>query len=462
MNTSDRGRGKRLLLVAVLSGLFIFATAALLMNIFERKQEARVPVLRVVELTDETTDPAIWGRNFPLQYDDYIKTSEMVETTYGGSEAIPNVPDDFDPRDLVTRSKLETVPQLKQIWAGYPFSIDYREERGHAYMLTDQIYTRRQEFGQPGACIHCHASTYVAMKELGGGDLHKGFESLNRMAYDEARSHVEHPVACIDCHDPETMALRVTRPAFMEGLAAARAHEGVESYDVNTMASRHEMRAFVCAQCHVEYHFKGEEKRLTYPWTKGLTVDAAWEYYEEEQFADWTHTQTGAPMLKAQHPEFELWSQGIHARSGVTCADCHMPYKRVGATKISDHHVRSPLLNPNNACGTCHKRSDEDLVARAENIQKRHRHLVEQALDAVVDLINDIRSAKEAGLTGEDLQEALSWQRRATFYVDYVEAENSSGFHAGQEAARIAADSINFSRRGQAAVYQAVRGRAGE
>lgn len=441
-----------LVAVALLSAIVCFGVAYLLTNIFERKLEARVPIVRVVEVTDETTDPAVWGRNFPLQYDDYLRTAEMAKTRFGGSEAMPHEPTEDDPRDIVSRSKLETIPQLKRMWAGYAFARDFREERGHAYMLTDQLYTERQKVGQPGTCIHCHASTYVAMKELGDGDLVAGFEALNKMPYSEAKTHVNHPVACIDCHDPETMALRVTRPAFMEGIAAAKAHEGIENYDVNTMATRHEMRTYVCAQCHVEYYFKGPEKRLTYPWANGLTIDGAYAYYDEVGHNDWIHAETGAPMLKAQHPEFELWSQGIHARSGVTCADCHMPYKRVGGTKVSDHHVRSPLLNVNNACGTCHKYSDAELLARAETIQARHQHLTEMALDALVDLIDDIKAAKEAGATDEELAEARQYQRKASFYVDYVEAENSSGFHADQEAARILADSINFSRLGQQAL----------
>jgi nitrite reductase (cytochrome c-552) len=126
----------------------------------------------------------------------------------------------------------------------------------------------------------------------------------------------------------------------------------VNDYDVNTMATRQEMRGFVCGQCHVEYYFKGPEKRLTYPWAKGLKVDQIYEYYREAGFTDWTHAETGANALKAQHPEFEMWNQGIHARSGVACADCHMPYMREGAMKISDHHVRSPLLNINRASVT--------------------------------------------------------------------------------------------------------------
>jgi nitrite reductase (cytochrome c-552) len=455
VNENEKKTSIRLLLfVAVLSGVVCFGVAYLLTNIFERKQEARTPIIRVVELTDDTSDPAVWGRNYPLQYDDYLKTADMVQTLYGGSEAVPNFKSETDPRDVVSRSKLQTIPQLTRMWAGYAFSRDFREERGHAYMLTDQLYTERQRVGQPGTCVNCHASTYLAMKKLGGGDLLAGFQQLNKMSYTEAKEHVTHAVACIDCHDAETMALRVTRPAFMKGIAAVKALEGVEKYDVNKMATRHEMRTYVCAQCHVEYYVHGEEKRLTYPWQKGLTVDAAYEYYEELGFKDWTHAETGAPMLKAQHPEFELWSQGIHARSGVACADCHMAYKRVGGTKISDHHVRSPLLNVNNACGTCHKYGDAELVARAERIQTRQRHLVKSALDALVDLIDDIKAAKEGDASDEQLADARRLQRKASYYVDYAEAENSSGFHADQESARILADSINFSRLGQRALFK--------
>jgi nitrite reductase (cytochrome c-552) len=226
----------------------------------------------------------------------------------------------------------------------------------------------------------------------------------------------------------------------------------VKDYDVNTMASRQEMRAYVCGQCHVEYYFKGAEKRLVYPWSKGLKVDGILAYYDEEKFKDWTHKDTGAPALKAQHPEFEMWSQGIHARSGVACADCHMPYMRVGAMKISDHHVRSPLLNVNRACQTCHKWSEDELKARVQTIQERTYGLRNHAMDALVALIGDIKGAAAAGRTDADLAAARDFQRKAQFYLDFVEAENSTGFHAPQEAARILGESIDFSRKGQLAV----------
>src|SRR5688572_10583729 len=196
---------------AVLAALLTLGVAALLTTIFERKQEARNPFYRVVTLTDETVDPAVWGRNFPQQYDDYRRTVDQVRTRYGGSEAVPRTPTGADPRSVVAQSRLEEDPRLKAMWAGYAFSKDFREERGHAYMLDDQTFTERQQATQqPGTCMQCHASVYSVYRKLGGGDLVKGFEAMNKMPYAEARKLVEHPVACIDCHDPKTMALRVT------------------------------------------------------------------------------------------------------------------------------------------------------------------------------------------------------------------------------------------------------------
>ena len=441
---------RKLLLTAIVAAVATLAVVALLVNIFERKQEARNPFYRVVDLTDDTVDPAVWGKNFPQQYDGYLRTVDQQRTRYGGSEAVPRTPTDADPRSIVAQSRLEEDPRLKTMWAGYAFAVDFREERGHAYMLDDQTFTERQQVTkQPGTCMNCHASMYVTYKKLGGGDIVKGFEAINQMPYVEARKLVTHPVACIDCHDSQTMALRVTRPAFIEGMRALKASQGVQNYDVNKQASRQEMRAFVCGQCHVEYYFKGPEKRLTYPWAKGIKADEILQYYEENPHKDWTHADSGGDVLKAQHPEFEMWNQGIHAQSGVTCADCHMPYVRVGAQKISDHHVRSPLLNINNACQTCHKWSEDDLRGRVETIQARVYGLRNRAMDAVVALIGDIKDAKAKGSTDAELAGPRKLQRYSQFMLDFVEAENSTGFHAPEEAERLLAESIDYARQGQ-------------
>ena len=445
--------GKSIWLWVGLTALGAAVGAGLLVNIFERKQEAKSPFFRVAELTEDTADPEVWGRNFPQHYADYLLTADQTRTRYGGSEAMSHSPTKGDPRGVLSQSKLEEDPRLKKLWAGYAFSVDFREERGHAYMLVDQKYTERVlNFKQPGTCLNCHASLAVAFRKLGNGDLTAGFEKINQMTYADASKHASHPVSCIDCHNPSTMKLRITRPAFMEGIKVLKASQGVANYDVNSMATPQEMRSYVCGQCHVEYYFKGPEKRLTFPWHKGLKVDNILAYYDEVGHTDFDHKVSGAPVLKAQHPEFEMYNQGIHAKSGVSCADCHMPYKRVGAMKISDHHVQSPMLNVDRACLGCHHFSEQEMKDRVETIQTRFFELRNTAMDALMELIDDTAAARKAGATDAALKTVWAHQRRAQFFLDFAEAENSTGFHAPQESMRILGQSVDSSRKGQVAL----------
>ena len=413
----------RLIAVVVLAAATMAGVAALLLNIAERKREAKTHYLELVKLTEDTIDPVEWGKNFPRQYDGYRRTVDTQRTRHGGSEAF---------------QKLDEDPRWRRIFKGYAFGLDYREERGHAYMLSDQDETRRtKERPQPGTCLHCHAAVMPAYRKLGNGDVLKGFDLLNAMPWKEARQHVTHPISCGDCHDPATMQLRVTRPGFLAGIAAYKASQRVAGYDVNRDATRQEMRTYVCAQCHVEYYFKGPGKTLVYPWAKGVGVEQIEAYYDEVKWKDWDHPDTGAPVLKAQHPEFELWTQGIHARSGVACADCHMPYKREGAIKVSDHHVRSPLLNVAHACQTCHRYSEQEILARAEAIQDRTERLMGLAENALLALIDAVQAAAARRVRPEALADARAFHRKAQWRLDFVAAENSKGFHAPQEAARI-------------------------
>ena len=448
-----------LAITAIVAAAIAIGVTALLVNIIQRKTEARNPFYRVVELNENTTDPVIWGKNFPLQFDGYRRTVDQVRTRFGGSEAVPHTPTQADPRSIVAQSRLEEDPRLKTMWAGYAFSRDFREERGHAHMLIDQTFTERQKVvKQPGTCLHCHASMVTAYRKAGGGDMWKGFEAINRMPYFEARKLVDHPVTCLDCHDPTTLALRVTRPAFIEGMRHLKKDPG---YDPNVSATRQEMRTYVCGQCHVEYYFKGAEKRLTYPWHEGLKGDQILNYYDTQtDHSDWTHAESGAKVLKAQHPEFELYNQGVHARSGVACADCHMPYKREGGLKISEHHVRSPLLSINRSCQGCHRWDESELKARVETIQERHFEMRNTAMDALMALIADIKSAAAGGASPAQLDEARKYQRKAQFLLDFVEAENSTGFHAPQEAARLLVQSVDYSRKGELALRSVAPGAA--
>ena len=285
----------------------------------------------------------------------------------------------------------------------------------------------------------------------------KGFEIVSGMPYSDARNLkddagqplIQHPISCVDCHEPKTMAVRVTRPGFINGIKALKAKEGIADFDPNRDASRQEMRSFVCGQCHVEYYFKGPGKIVTYPWSNGLRVEEIEAYYDAEGFTDWVHAETGAKILKAQHPEFEVWNQGMHARAGVACADCHMPYQRVGALKVSDHWVRSPLLNINRACQTCHAVPEQELHDRVLNIQDRHQALLQRAARATTDMLDAIVAAKKAGVPEAELQTAAALHRKAQWRLDFVAAENSMGFHAPQEMARILGETIDYARQGQ-------------
>jgi nitrite reductase (cytochrome c-552) len=459
----------RYLLTLVVFAAAAYGVMALYQNIMLRKQEALQTSFELTKLTEETVDPKEWGKNFPRQYDSYLRTVDVERTRHGGSEAF---------------QKLDTDPLLKTLFNGYAFGVDYREERGHAYMLSDQDMTERMKVvKQPGACLQCHASVLTAYREAGvkagvpDDEAHrqeaimKGFEEVCAMPYDEARQQVQHPVACIDCHDPETLALRVTRPGFIHGIRAlAKSSDPVphlpsierwrkgprkDEYDPNRDASRQELRSMACGQCHVEYYFKGDRKLLTYPWHNGLKVEQIEKYYDDEGWKDWKHRESGADLLKAQHPEFEMWSQGIHARSGVSCADCHMPYIREGAIKVSDHHVRSPLLNISRACQQCHNYPEGEILARAEAIQDRTSKLLARAEAATVDAIHAISAAAGSGTSEEDLTAARNLHRQAQWRTDFVAAENSSGFHAPQESARILGEAIDLARQSQLAAVKA-------
>lgn len=445
-------------------------------NIARRKMEAESTVLKIATITETTVDPAEWGKNFPRQHDGYIRTASNDRARGKWSEGRP-------PDDGKAESKLVSDPRLKTIFNGYAFAIDYRERRGHAFMLDDQRDTERvKQKPQPGACLNCHASNVVAYREAGlkhgaPGSLEEsltsengrkqlfaGWEHVNPLAYKDATQLVSHPVSCLDCHDPKTMTLRITRPAFMEGIAAlAKSDDPVphfpsielwrkgdrkSDYDANLLASRQEMRSMTCGQCHVEYYFKGDQKRLTFPWIKGLKIEQMESYYNETGWNDWTHKDSGAPVLKAQHPEFELWSQGIHARSGVSCADCHMPYKREGAMKFTDHQVQTPMAHVNQSCQTCHNYTETEIKSRVDQIQNRTRDQLARAETAVVDLIHAIKDAKAAGATDEQLKPARLLQRQAQWRADFINAENSFGFHAPGEALRIIGESIDYARQG--------------
>ena len=413
-----------------------FGLGFLAASIRERRVENLRPTqVMVTPIGEWETDPAVWGRNFPREYATWKLTRENGgRTRYGGSEPYSN---------------LERYPNLKALFAGYGFSVEYNEERGHGYALEDVVAIQRITDKSPATCFTCKSPDVPRlMKEMGVAEFYaQNFRQL------QATGKLRHPISCLDCHDPRTMDLRISRPGFIEAMA----RRGIDV----SKATHQEMRSYVCGQCHVEYYFRTEAKEgkkdyLTFPWDKGLNIDNIVAYYNEYGFKDWEHPVSRTPMLKMQHPEFEMWSQGIHAYRGVSCADCHMPYVSEGGVKVTSHHVKSPLLGAMAiSCQVCHRWSEGELKARVESIQDKTFEIMERAEGAILAAHKAVGEALKAGVGDEALKTPRQLIREAQARWDFVAAENSMGFHAPQECARILGTAIDQGRQAENIAQQA-------
>lgn len=417
----------------ILTGIVLVLAAVLVATfayISNQKPQTR-GITPLVDIAPLEPDSSVWGENFPNQYSTYLQTlTNNTRTTYGGSEPF---------------SKLEADPRLVQLFAGYGFSKDYNEERGHANALTDVQATLRVNEKTPGTCYSCKAATNPKLwSEM-------GLEGFDSTPFSEMTQHMSDPIGCANCHDSETMELVVTNPSLDNALKA----QGIDW----TTLTRQEMRTVVCANCHVEYYFAGDQKILTFPWSGGTTIEAISQYYIEIGFKDWDHPESGAPMIKMQHPEYEFFTAGsTHFNAGVACADCHMPYTRDGSAKFSNHNVQSPLLNAQAACGACHTDVDY-VVGRVKIIQDTVAATMSTTENALVAAIDTIEAA--AATPGVDetlLAEARNFHREAQLRWDFIAAENSMGFHNPEEALRILAEAINLAYQAQLKGLEAAGG----
>ncbi len=425
---------KRYYALMLVSVILTIAIIGLLVNIFEHKQEGRITYLQLKEIPEGEPDPAVWRDNFPREYDSYIKTMKTSELEdyskygrYGGSESF---------------QKLDLHPDYKRLFAGYGFGIDYREDRGHMNAFQDMISSKRLGDNKPGTCMSCKSPQVPKLIDSIGAEA---FYKIP--VKDLVEKHgFKHSVSCADCHDANTMDLKITRIAFKEAMQ----RRGIDL----SKSDRQQMRTYVCAQCHVEYYFKGEGKYLTFPWDKGLNIDSIDSYYSDVAFTDWKHAETNSSMIKIQHPEFELWSTSIHARSNVACADCHMPYKREGAIKITDHWIRTPLENISSTCLNCHRESESEMKSRVLDIQDKTYQSMQKSEEAILAAIDAIKIAMKSGVSEKDLEEARMLHRKAQMRWDFISAENSMGFHSPQESARILADARDLARQAELSAFK--------
>ncbi len=426
-----------LLVAVVLLGL-------LAMSIVERRQETARPVLvAAANIGEWESDSEVWGRNFPREYETYADTKiDDTKTVYGGA---------------VPRDYLADLPYLKVLFAGYGFSKEYLQARGHAHTITDVTKTKRikPDF-MAATCWTCKSPDVPKlMHELTkkGEKLEKGAARFYASNFHKLKKKITHPIGCADCHDPKTMELVITRPSLKEGLKAMG--RDIEK-DKPTLQ---EMRSLVCAQCHVEYYFKTDpdskkksdpdnykKNYLTSPWKNGTTVEAMIEYYDGikgkdgKQFKDFTHGVSDTPIIKAQHPDYEMYKTGVHAYRKVSCADCHMPYRTEGGVKFTDHHVQSPLLNISASCAVCHRWSEDEIKTRVKSIQTKVATARKSAALALVDAHHDVAAAMKNHATDAQLAAARKLIRHGQFRWDYVAANNGMGFHSPQESMRVLGD----------------------
>jgi nitrite reductase (cytochrome c-552) len=411
--------------------VIVFLLGLLASSITERKAEAEYVYKPRVALTEFEPRNELWGENFPRQYQSYLKTAD----TSFHSEFNGNGMSDA----------LEKDPRLVVLWAGYAFSKDYSAPRGHYYAITDLRNTLRtgtpqgpDDGPQPATCWSCKSPDVPRLIEkMGATEFYKGKWA--------GKGHeIVNFIGCADCHDPKTMDLRITRPALVEAFQSM-------GKDISK-ASHQEMRSLVCAQCHVEYYF--DKKRpdaldvayLTFPWKLGMTADSVLKYYNAYGFTDFTHQLSKAPILKAQHPDYEVFMTGIHAQRGVACADCHMPYVKEGGQKFTSHKITSPLSNISGTCQVCHRESEETLRNNVYERQRKVKEIRDRSEIALVQAHVEAKAAWDAGATGQEMELALQHIRNAQWYWDYAVAGHGNAFHSPVEVSRLLGLSIDESQ----------------
>lgn len=381
----------------------------------------------VKSIPDGSLDPAVWGTVYPDQYASYLTNAEMTvgNSKYGGSSK-------FD--------RLERDPMLKILYGGYGFGMDYTKPRGHVFSIEDILETERKK--PSASCWTCKGP------EVPGLIAQMG-DSYYTSSFDSLKDKMHYSVSCADCHDPKTMALTITRPAFLEGLKA-------EGKDPNNL-SRQEMRSAVCGQCHVTYYFEPETMKVIFPWENGLKVEQMLKYENDKKFTDWTMPNTKTPMAKVRHPEYEMFSGSVHATNGVACADCHMPYMKEGQSKISSHHWESPLNSIAQSCQTCHKQSEEFLKAQVIDRQDKvfnTQMLAEKSIVAAIEVLT--KATNDPTADQKLLEEARQFHRDANFRWDFVASENSMGFHNPTEALRVLGEAIDLGHKAEQKATQAM------
>mgnify|MGYP002752388790 FL=1 len=389
----------------------VFCLGLLASSIMQRRAEvASIFANKKVEIAPQEARNALFQSNYPREYETWLQTAD----TSFSSEFNGNKPVDV----------LAQRPEMVIFWAGYAFSKDYSAPRGHYYAIQDMLHTLRtgspgvdgMDDIQPATCWTCKSPDVPRMMQA------LGVEAFYNQKWSAMGSEIVNPIGCADCHDTETMDLRISRPALVEVF-------GRMGKDI-TKATHQEMRSLVCAQCHVEYYFRKENKYLTFPWDKGTSMEDVEKYYDEMDYYDYIHAISKTPILKAQHPDFEIAQLGIHAQRGVACADCHMPYMSQGGMKFSDHHIQSPLNYIDRTCQVCHRESEEVLRKNVYDRQRMANEIRNKLEKELAAAHIEAKFAWDKGATEASMKPVLRYIRQAQWRWDYGVASHGASFHA--------------------------------
>jgi len=437
--------------VSLMLSVFVSAASLLLVGCQPPKSE---PVKTVIIPANEV-DPAVWGKAYPTEYELWKKTEEP---TPAGKSVYKK---GFD-TDKVIYDKLAEFPYMALLFNGWGFGLEYNEPRGHAHMLRDQLEVDPARVKSGGVCLSCKTPYAPALEKEKRADYYaKPYKEILASIPEKYRTL---GVACIDCHDNTDMSLKISR-GFT--LTAALKEMAVEPDKL----TRQEKRSIVCAQCHVTYNIpKDKDMRSTglfFPWHGSkwgnITVEnVIKKIRSDDSNREWKQNVTGFKMGFIRHPEFEFFSNNsVHWKAGAACADCHMPYTKVGVNKVSDHRVMSPLKNDLKACMQCHTESAAWLKEQVTTIQDRTVSLMNRSGYATATVAKLFEIAHKAQADGKDIDKSLydkakDYYEEAFYRCVYIGAENSVGFHNPTEALRNLGDAAAFAGKAEGLLRQAL------
>jgi nitrite reductase (cytochrome c-552) len=403
--------------------ILVFILGLLAASITERRAEiASVFNNKKIDIRGIESRNEIFSVNYPREYQTWRQTEQSAtQTLFNGSR----------PVDV-----LAARPNMVILWAGYAFSKDYISPRGHMHAIEDIWHTLRtgapmtDDAGpQSASCWTCKSPDVPRMMQA------IGVENFYKASWASMGSEIVNPIGCADCHEPENMNLQISRPALIEAFER-------QGKDIKN-ATQQEMRSLVCAQCHAEYYFKGTGKYVTFPWDNGLTVEDMEAYYDAIEFADYTHKLSKTPIIKAQHPDWEIAEMGIHAQRGVSCADCHLPYKSEGGIKYTDHQAQSPLNNIDRTCQVCHRETEETLRNNVYERQLKANEARNRLEEELAKAHIEAAFAWEKGATDAQMKGVLQLLRQAQWRWDFGVASHGGSFHAPQEIQRILGNGLD-------------------